>query len=142
VRLVLDTCVLVSAFRSRTGASRQLINLLVAGDFEAVVNPALFFEYEDVLGRDQQIAAHGYTAHEVSTFLETFAKFTICVPQMHWQVKPRLPDAADELVLEAAINGFADAIVTFNLKHFLPAAREFGKLVLTPGSIIMARPNP
>jgi hypothetical protein len=36
------------------------------------------------------------------------------------------------IVLETAVHGHADAIVTFNLKHFNPAAGKFGIEVITP----------
>jgi predicted nucleic acid-binding protein len=38
----------------------------------------------------------------------------------------------DEMVLETAINGYADAIVTFNRADFIGAARQFGIRVLNP----------
>jgi predicted nucleic acid-binding protein len=57
-------------------------------------------------------------------------------------VKPQLKDANDELVLEAAINGYAEAIVTFNLADFASAAPSFGIEVVSPGSIIRLRFNP
>jgi predicted nucleic acid-binding protein len=44
-----------------------------------------------------------------------------------------LPDPADELVLDIAVNGRADALVTHNRKHFVPVDRIFGIPVLTPG---------
>jgi len=139
MRLVLDTCVLVAALRSRKGASRRLLELLVDGRFEMVATPALFFEYEDVLGRSDQMHFHGFTAEQIGQFIETLARFTILVPRVHFQVKPQLKDANDEMVLEAAINGYAMAIVTFNLADFAPAALNFGIEVVTPGSIIRAR---
>lgn len=46
------------------------------------------------------------------------------------------------MVLESAINGYADAIVTFNLADFLPATRSFGIEVKRPGSIIQERFRP
>ncbi|WP_429643066.1 PIN domain-containing protein [Skermanella aerolata] len=45
--------------------------------------------------------------------------------------RPQLGDVADEMVLETAINGRADCIVTFNQRHFIPAAR-FGIDVVFP----------
>ena len=139
MRLVLDTCVLVAAFRSRRGASRKLLGLLADGRFELVATPALFFEYEDVLGRSEQIRSHGYTPEQIGHFIETLARITVLVPRVHFQVKPQLKDANDEMVLEAAINGYADAIITFNLADFAPAAPDFGIEVARPGSIIKAR---
>ena len=52
--------------------------------------------------------------------------------QIHFAWRPQLHDAADEMVLEAAVNGQADALVTFNLKDFLPAVQSFGVEVIAP----------
>jgi hypothetical protein len=38
------------------------------------------------------------------------------------------------MVLEAAVNGQADAIVTFNVRDFGAAAKGFGIEVLLPGA--------
>jgi predicted nucleic acid-binding protein len=50
-----------------------------------------------------------------------------------------LRDPNYEMVLDAAINGHANAIVTFNQRDFLPASNSFGIDVLTPGKIIQER---
>jgi predicted nucleic acid-binding protein len=59
--------------------------------------------------------------------------------RVDYQWKPQLSDPDDEMVLEAAINGRAFAIVTHNVRDFLPAAEQFDIRVLTPGGIIMER---
>ena len=41
-------------------------------------------------------------------------------------------DPDDEMVLETAINGQADAIVTFNLADFIGIPEQFSVEVLTP----------
>jgi predicted nucleic acid-binding protein len=46
--------------------------------------------------------------------------------------RPRLKDPADEMVLETAINGRADRLVTFDLRHLKAAAEEFGIMTITP----------
>lgn len=46
-----------------------------------------------------------------------------------------LADAADEMVLEAALNGEAEAIVTHNVKDFRPA-RYLRIAVVPPGRIV------
>ena len=47
-----------------------------------------------------------------------------------------LRDADDDMVLEVAVNGRADAIVTFNRRDFRPATEWFGIEVLLPGAAI------
>ena len=52
--------------------------------------------------------------------------------ETHFMWRPQLRDPADELVLEAAINGQAAALVTFNRRDFGAAPARFGIDLLTP----------
>jgi len=140
VRLVLDTTISVAAFRSHSGASRKLLELVPARAFPPVVSPALYLEYESVLTRPEQLAVHGVSPQRIEQALVYFAGFTDKV-RIHFSYRPQLRDENDEMVLEAAINGRADAIVTHNLRDFLPAAHRFGIEVLTPGRILKERLN-
>ncbi len=54
--------------------------------------------------------------------------------------RPQLRDPGDELVLEAAVNGRADAIATFNRRDFRPAAGRFGLQILLPAEAIQRIP--
>lgn len=40
------------------------------------------------------------------------------------------------MVFETAVNGCADALVTYNVKDFLSAAHRFGLRVLLPGELL------
>jgi predicted nucleic acid-binding protein len=50
--------------------------------------------------------------------------------------RPQLRDPADEFVLEAAVNGQAVAIVTFNRRDFGVVRSRFGIDVLAPAEAI------
>ena len=50
--------------------------------------------------------------------------------------RPRLSDPDDEMVLDAAVNGRADAIITHHLADFRLAAPRFGLIVLPPGELL------
>ena len=50
--------------------------------------------------------------------------------------RPQLRDPADEMVLEAAINGNADALVAFSRRDFGDVPRRFGIAVLSPGQAL------
>ena len=55
---------------------------------------------------------------------------------MSFQWRPQLRDANDEMVLETALNGQADALVTHNVKDFAGIAGKFGLRVLRPGELL------
>lgn len=133
MRLVLDTDVVVAAFRSDQGASRQL--LLAALDRKVVmlVSVPLMLEYEAVLKRPEQLDAIGVTADEIDTVLDALAAVIEPV-RLRFLWRPSLKDPSDEMVLETAVNGQADRLVTFNLRHLSQAAREFGLSVDAPGA--------
>jgi len=56
--------------------------------------------------------------------------------ETHFLWRPQLRDPADELVLEAAVNGRAEALVTFNRRDFGAVPVGFGIDVLTPAEAI------
>jgi len=56
--------------------------------------------------------------------------------ESHFLWRPQLRDPADEMVLEAAVNGGATAIVTFNARDFGASAAGFGLALLTPSSAL------
>jgi putative PIN family toxin of toxin-antitoxin system len=132
---VLDTDVLVAAFRSEMGASRQI--LLAAQDrrFELLLSVPLMLEYEDVLRRPEHLKASWASEEDVADVLNGLAlvckRVTIA---FRW--RPALLDPNDDMVLETAVNGQADAIVTFNQRHFNPAAGRFGCRVMRPGELL------
>ena len=68
---------------------------------------------------------------EVSAFLDAVAGLVQPV-QSHFIWWPQLRDPSDEMVLEAAVNGAADAIVSFNHRDFGRAPASFGVLPLLP----------
>jgi predicted nucleic acid-binding protein len=50
--------------------------------------------------------------------------------------RPQLKDPKDELVLEAAVNGRAEALVTHNLRDFQSAAGTFNLRVMLPRELL------
>ena len=132
-KLVIDTNILVAATRNRGGPSFALIQLIRQGRATMCCSPALFLEYEDVLKRSDQLAASGLGASDIDAILNELAGLVSAVTT-HYQWRPQLRDPADEMVLEAAANAQAQAIVTYNLRDFGPAKR-FGIPVLNPEQV-------
>lgn len=129
-KLVIDTNILVAATRNRLGPSFALLQLVRTGQLVMCCNPALFLEYEDVLKRADQLTASGLSVADIDAILNELAGLIEPVTT-HYQWRPQLHDPADEMVLEAAVNAQADAILTYNLRDFKPAQR-FGMAVLNP----------
>jgi predicted nucleic acid-binding protein len=105
------------------------------GGLTPLATAALFFEYEDVLKRSEQMMAHGLNYQEVDGFLAALASAMEPIePRFRW--RPQLQDPGDEMVLEAAVNGRADAIATHNARDFKEAASKFGVRVLLPWELL------
>jgi predicted nucleic acid-binding protein len=72
-RIVLDTCVIVTAFRSRNGASRVVLDWVADRLLVPLLTPALFLQYEDVLKRPEQLRASRLTPEQVNEILAALA---------------------------------------------------------------------
>jgi putative PIN family toxin of toxin-antitoxin system len=132
---VLDTDVLVASLRSAAGASRQVLEAARARRFDLLLSVPLMLEYESVLTRPEHLAATGASREDVSAVLDELASVGKRVELMI-RTLPMLPDPNDEMVLETAINGRADAIVTFNDRDFRLVAARFRCSVVRPGVVI------
>jgi predicted nucleic acid-binding protein len=109
----------------------------LAGRLVPLVSVPLMLEYEAVLTRPEQLAVSGATARDVSYILDGLAAVGKQVKLM-FRWRPALLDPNDDMVLETAINGHADAIITFNERDFNPIAAQFGCLVMRPGDLVRA----
>jgi len=128
MRVVIDTNVLVSGLRSRRGPSFSLIANLPAAQFQPVVSSPLCFEYEDVLKRPGLLRA--LTSEDVDDFLNYFLQQSIeC--KIHFLWRPYLADPKDDMLLELALAGSAQFIVTFNI-HDFAGAENLGIRAVTP----------
>jgi putative PIN family toxin of toxin-antitoxin system len=136
MRLVLDTAAMVAAIRSDTGASRHLLRAVLQREgVTLLVSVPLLIEYEAVMTRPEHLMAAGLTAAEVGTLLDAVAAVAEPV-RLAFLWRPLLPDIDDDMVLETAVNGRADWIVTFNRRDFALTERFFGIAVLSPGEAL------
>lgn len=136
MKLILDTDVVVAAMRSPSGASAAIIRLARRGRVTLMVSVALALEYEAVCKRIEHQVAAELSEKEVNVFVDTIIGLAEPVT-MHFLWRPQLRDPCDEMVLEAAINGEVDALVTFNAKDFGDVPGHFGLELLLPRDVIM-----
>ena len=96
-----------------------------------MISVPLILEYEAVGKR--QAEALGLPISTVDAIVRAFC-FTAYETKVYFRIRPFLVDPGDEFLLEFAVAGAADAIVTHNVRHFA-GAEQFGMLVLTPREV-------
>lgn len=139
MKLVLDTDVVIAGLRSPTGASAELLCMARHGRISLLISVPLFIEYEAKCTEEEHLSAAGLTAADAQAFLDALAAFAQPVT-IHYSWRPQLSDPADEMVLETAVNGQADALVTFNQRDFGKAPGQFGcELLLSSEALRRSR---
>jgi putative PIN family toxin of toxin-antitoxin system len=130
--IVLDTSVLVAGARSRNGASFELLSRINTDAFDIAVSVPLVLEYEDVLMRD--LSAIASSSVDVQNMVDYICSVAI-QQEIFYLWRPTLRDAGDDLVLEVAVAGHCEAIVTHNVRDFAGIER-FGLELFTPGQFL------
>ena len=112
-----------------------MLLLLLDGQATMLLSPALAFEYEATCMRPEHLAAAKVGAADVATLID--AIFAVIEPAViYYQWRSQLPDPDDDMLLETAVNGRADAIVTFNRKDYGTVPARFGIAVLSPAEAL------
>ena len=128
----MDTNVLVSALRSKLGASFRLLSLVGEGEIEIAVSVPLVVEYEAVTKR--QSRQLGLSHADIDDIIDY-----LCLVGRHHEIfflwRPLLRDPQDDLVLELAVESESDYLVTHNVRDF-EGAKQFAVRVLTPGQFL------
>jgi putative PIN family toxin of toxin-antitoxin system len=132
-RVVLDTNVLVAGLKSRRGAAFQLLALAGTGSFEHCLSVGLLFEYESTLTRPGLI--HNLSRRRLDAILDYLCT-SAHRQKIHYLWRPALPEPGDDLVLEVAVAGECDTIVTYNIRDFAGIER-FGIRVQTPREFLV-----
>lgn len=140
MRIVVDTNVFVGACLGR-GPSSQVIERCLEGHFEPLMGSALLAEYEDVLGRTRMFDACRLSASERGRLLDIFlarCRWT----RVYFGWRPNLRDEGDNHLVELAVAGGADFIVTHNLRDLKAMELKFPGLALaTPAQLLSKEPK-
>ncbi len=125
---VLDSCILVSALRSKLGASFAVLQAVRRGDIKIAISVALAIEYESVALRPGLVPL--LNAKDIEMVVDVLCK--LAHPQkIFYTWRPFLPDPDDDLVIELAAAAGCPYIVTHNVKHFL-GSESLGIRTITP----------
>jgi putative PIN family toxin of toxin-antitoxin system len=131
-KVILDTNVLVSALRSKRGASYRLLMLLDYGLYTPVVSVPLVLEYESAA---KKLVGHTrLSGRDIEAVIDYLCAQAIGV-EIFYLWRPFLKDPKDDMVLEAAVASDSSHIVTFNTSDF-SGAEQFGVSIVTPQSFL------
>lgn len=135
MRVILDTSVLIAAMRSPVGSSAEILRFVLARKITILMDYKLFCEYEAVALRSHHLHAIGAARAEASSFLQVIADLAEPV-MVSYLYRPLSQDSNDDMVLELAINARADAVISFNARHFVEPLRSFGIDVYRPAEFL------
>ena len=131
-QVVLDTNVLVTALKSKRGASYRLLSLLGDRRFEISVSVPLILEYEKAA--KGMIRRGGLSARNVDDILDYICKVAEH-RDIYYLWRPFLKDPKDDMVLEVAVESESEFIVTHNLRDF-SGIEQFGLEAITPKQLL------
>jgi putative PIN family toxin of toxin-antitoxin system len=131
MRIVVDTNIFIGACLG-TGTAAEVLAACLQGRCHALMGMALFNEYEDVLGRSKLFSSSRLAAGERAELLDIFLATCEWV-KVYYLWRPNLPDDGDNHLVELAVAGGADFIVTRNLRDLRRMELKFPALrVVSP----------
>lgn len=131
MRVVIDTNVFVGACMG-VGASNAVVRACLKHRLVPLMGVALLTEFEATLSRDELFARSRLDAAERSMLLDTF--LALCEwTRVYFLWRPNLKDESDNHLIELAVAGDADVVVTRNLRDLRGAELRFEPLrILSP----------
>jgi putative PIN family toxin of toxin-antitoxin system len=135
-KIVIDTSVMVSALIGKRGASREVIRRCLSGSYLPLISNPLFQEYEDVSSRKRVRDVCPFESMEIRDLLNAFYSVCTWVP-IYYLWRPNLGDEGDNFLIELALAGNSQIIVTNNVKDLTTAELKFDTLrVLKPEQLL------
>lgn len=132
---MIDTNILVAALISPEGKNREVLRACLSGRVVPIVGEALFHEYEDLLARPLMNGSP-LTASQRGQLFAAFLSVARWV-RVYYLWRPNLPDEADNHLIELALAGSAQNIVTNNTRDLTRGELRFpGIGIRTPGQFL------
>lgn len=130
--VVLDTSVVVAAWRSRRGASFEIVSRLGRGTFDIVISVPLAIEYDSAIRRNR--GAGGLTEDDAQVFVDYICAIARS-QNIFFLWRPLLRDPNDDMVAEVAVAAGSRTIVSHNVRDFVGVGK-FGIEVMTPSAFL------
>ena len=134
--IVVDTSIVTSALIGKRGPSREVLRKCLLEEYKPLISNALFQEIEDVISRERIIKACPLPKTDISDLAKAFYATCRWVP-VYFLWRPNLSDEGDNFLIELAIAGNAEAIVTNNTKDLEGSELLFeGLKILKPEQLL------
>jgi len=131
-KIIIDTCVIVSALKSKNGASYKILSNINNSAFRYGLSVSLFLEYQSKLFEFSKNKLIPLNRKEVNTILSALVFYSHNVP-IYYRIRPNLKDENDNMVYECGVNFGAEYIVTHNIKDFKDGdLKPFSTKIITP----------
>ena len=138
-KVVVDTSVLISALIGKRGASREVLRRCLSGHYDPLISNALFQENEAVTSRGEVMKRCPLTEREIRELLNAFYSVCHWVP-IYYLWRPNLMDEGDNFLIELALAGNSEVIVTNNVKDLERAELSFDELrILRPEQLLRGK---
>jgi len=129
MRVVVDTNVLVAGLLSPSGPPAWIVEAVLSGDLEIVLDSAIRAEYEEVLRRPE----FGFSPKSVQDLLSVIDQFGTLVAGVP-PCRAPLPDPDDEPFLATA--AAAECVLVTGITRHFPRSVRQGVLVLSPREFV------
>ena len=124
--IVVDTNVFVGACMG-VGASAQVIERCLRGQFAPAMGASLLAEYEDVIGREALFENCRLSRAQREELLDIF--LSVCQwRHTYFSWRPNVRDEGDNHIVELAVAAAATHVVTWNLRDFAAMELRFPAL--------------
>jgi len=134
--VVIDTSVLVSALLGPSGPARELLRQCLTGKYKPLISNALFQEYEELTNRSRILKKCPLSSSELRELLNAYYSICEWVP-IYYLWRPNLRDESDNFLIELAVAGNADCVVTNNIRDLRESELVFPDLrVVTPAQLL------
>ncbi|MGI8644253.1 MAG: putative toxin-antitoxin system toxin component, PIN family [Thermomicrobiales bacterium] len=135
MRVVADTNMIISALLIPDSVAADILRLWRSGSFDLVVSEPLLAEFHGVALRPHIRIRHGLSDEGLNEFFAVIRRHSIVVvPRQSIRVVTADPD--DNKIIECAVAGQADVIVTGDKKHLLPLGSYEGIPIVSPAALL------
>ena len=133
--VVIDTDVWVAGVRG-SGSANRVLEYCLDERYRPLMGAALLLEYEDVMGRDALWTRSRLNKSEREELLDIF--LSVCQwTRIYYAWRPNLRDEGDNHIIELAVAGQAQYVVTRNIRDLRRGELRFPQLrVVKPGEIL------